>query len=188
MKGRLLIVEEFPGGKCEAICDCGAIKRYDTWKAKTGHTRSCGCLKKRLISERAYKHGGVGKAAYLSWREMKSRCLNPRHHAYAYYGGRGIKISERWMHFGNFFADMGERPMGTSLDRIDPEGNYEPGNCRWATKLEQARNKRAIRKYQYKGAERCMAEIAELAGVDYQKLRARLVVYGWTVDRATARD
>ena len=73
---------------------------------------------------------------------MKTRCNNPKHRRYSDYGGRGIKVCERWMDFNNFLADMGERPEGLTLDRIDPNGNYEPGNCRWATDSVQQTNKR----------------------------------------------
>ncbi len=88
-------------------------------------------------------HGLTKTPAYRSWDSMKTRCLNPKCSKFAYYGGRGIRVCERWLNFANFLADMGERPEGkTSLDRIDPNGNYEPGNCKWATSAEQGEHRR----------------------------------------------
>lgn len=91
-----------------------------------------------------YKHGMKNTPTWISWRAMKARCLNKKDPFYHAYGGRGIKICERWLTFTNFFSDMGLRPKNTSLDRIDCDGNYEPGNCRWADKYVQAKNKREI--------------------------------------------
>ena len=87
---------------------------------------------------------------YISWRDMKQRCQNPNHKYYEYYGGRGIEVCERWQDFVNFFEDMGERPEGLTLDRINNNGNYEPGNCRWITRKEQVQNRRPLKPYIHK--------------------------------------
>jgi len=101
---------------------------------------------------------------------MKTRCSNKNHIAYDSYGGRGIKVCERWSDFKNFVDDMGEKPVGLSLDRIDTNGNYEPGNCRWATAKEQARNKR--NNHIYDGM--CISEISEKEGIKYTTARERI--------------
>lgn len=119
----------------ECRCDCGVIKNI-RWSHILGHTKSCGCLRRG----KHLTHGGSSSPEYSVWLNMRRRCNNPRQHAFQHYGGRGIKICQRWDDFGNFFTDMGTRPKGYSLDRIDVEGNYEPSNCRWTSQAIQVRN------------------------------------------------
>ena len=136
----------------------------------------------------APRHGhrprGYASPTYQSWQAMKSRCCGPGDQAYSKYGGRGIKVCEKWMRFEGFLEDMGERPDGTSLDRIDNDGNYEPGNCRWATRKQQQRNTRANVMVTFGGESRCVAEWAELFGLNRDTLFCRIFRSGWPVERA----
>src|SRR6185503_18205761 len=112
--------------------------------------------------------------AYQSWHGMKTRCLRPSSRMYYRYGGRGITVCERWMQFENFLADMGERPAGMSLDRIDSNGNYEPSNCRWADDKTQNRNRSNVRIYEFNGEALTLPEWAERLNVDMERLRSRM--------------
>ena len=117
------------------------------------------------------------------WSGMHLRCKNPKSNSYQFYGGRGIVVCERWNDFFAFVEDMGRRPDGMSLDRIDPEGNYEPSNCRWATNREQSRNKRESVLYEWKGEQRTRKEISDMTDVAYVTLCCRLDE-GMTIDEA----
>lgn len=119
-----------------------------------------------------------------AWQRMRERCLNPRRHNYKFYGGRGITICSRWDSFEAFHADMGDRPVGTTLDRIDNEGPYSPENCRWATVKEQARNRRSSALVAYRGETKAIAEWCELLGLEYRPTLLRITVYGWSAERA----
>jgi hypothetical protein len=115
---------------------------------------------------------------------MKARCDNPNHSRYEDYGGRGITYCDRWADFDNFVEDMGPRPFGTTLDRINSNGNYEPGNCRWATDAQQHNNRRHCVYYEFQGEQLTLAQIAELVGLPYKALHHR-VKRGWDFKKAT---
>ena len=121
-------------------CDCGVMTTVaGTQLRKANGTRSCGCFNRG----RPPRHGMTGSRTWNSWRAMSVRCSDPRHPAWSRYGGRGIRVCAAWQGpggFDRFLADMGTRPAGMTLDRIDNDGNYEPGNCRWATAKQQRAN------------------------------------------------
>lgn len=148
--GRLLVLAlaERKNGLARAHCrcDCGVERIFYVGNLRHGHSKSCGCVLKKIMADIQRTHGLAGTTEYRIWTGIKTRCYNPNTRAYPRYGGRGIVLCDRWMAFENFLADMGPRPSAKhSIDRIDGNGNYEPGNCRWATTVEQSRNRLSTR-------------------------------------------
>jgi hypothetical protein len=147
---------------CE--CDCGKTVVVVSGNLRNGVSKSCGCWNLNSLSGRA-KHNLSKSGTYRTWKHMMARCYNKKDARYKYYGGRGVSICERWQDFVAFYEDMGDKPDGYSIERIDNNGNYEPSNCEWATIAEQNRNNRRTVKIEYDGQTRCMSEWARLLGV-----------------------
>ena len=133
----------------------------------------------------AYKHGhGYDSPTYRSWKTMKNRCTRETDTQWHDYGGRGIKVCDKWLKFSGFLEDMGIRPEGKTLDRIDNNGDYEPSNCRWADIKQQRRNRRDNRIVEYKGQRMPLVSACEMAGLPYATVRTRLDKYGWSESKA----
>ena len=126
-------------------CSCGNLVKVRGANLRTKTTQSCGCLRSEIEKAAAVTHGLSNSATYGSWKAMLERCRNPNNSHYRHYGGRGIAVCDRWNRFEEFLSDMGRRPEGKTIDRINNDGNYEPSNCRWATDAEQRANKRTRR-------------------------------------------
>lgn|ERR1700744_882378 len=173
----------------ECLCDCGMHSQSPTGHLMSGKIRSCGCLKREQDRDRLTTHGMSTTRAFNVWMSMKHRCLNPKSTSYKSYGGRGIKICDRWMaSFENFFADMGEPPKGSSIDRFpDVNGDYEPGNCRWATVAQQAVNKRTNVLLTFGGKTLCLAEWSRELGIPTYSLQYRIRKRGLPLEIAFKR-
>lgn len=182
--GRLTVLAEAGHDKYKrrlllCRCACGVIKEIVRLNVQYGYTKSCGCLRKQLNSERdRRKHGMCYSPEYHSWQNMRYRCQTPTQTKYKDYGARGIKVCERWHKFENFFADMGPRPDGCSIDRIDLNGNYEPSNCRWATPKEQMNNTRRNVFYSHDGVTLTAAQWSRRTGIAPKTLHKRIKKWG----------
>jgi hypothetical protein len=173
--GRLLVIA-FVFGKWLCQCDCGKEKFVVKRSLLIGATQSCGCLHRERTSAANRKHGACETVTYFRWKSMIGRCTRIRSADWPNYGGRGITVCDRWLHsFENFLVDMGECPSKKhTVERGDVNGNYEPSNCRWATKLEQARNTSRNRMLTHQGKTLCIGEWAEITGLPYKTIIARL--------------
>lgn len=179
--GRLTVISQSPlpiknsKGKIyyfwEVECECGVIKKVQSCSLVLGKTKSCGCLNVDTVIRLSTTHGMSRAKEYRTWRSMLNRCRNPLTWNFKNYGGRGITVCERWQHsFENFFKDMGERSEGLSLDRIDNDKGYYKENCRWASRKEQARNKRGSIKINYCGKSYTLRNLSEQYGINYKSL------------------
>lgn len=185
--GRLVARTYIGSGKWLCLCDCSNTHIVKTASLINGHAKSCGCLRKAMVVERnrqSATHGMSKSPTYVVWRGMVARCsATSTIPTYQAYRERGITVCDRWMSFSGFLSDMGVRPDGTTLDRIDNDGNYEPGNCRWATPTQQQGNKRNNRLLTYQGITTYVAEWARRVGLPHRVLKDRLRV-GMPHDKA----
>ncbi len=173
-------------------CDCGKSGIFRVDHLRRGESQSCGCEGLAALRkgwESRTKHGECSRvngktAEWKVWNKMIARCRDSNDKAFPRYGGRGIKVCDRWLEYLNFISDMGRRPTaGHSIERKDNDGNYEPGNCRWATKQEQANNRRTNRLITANGITATLADWQRKTGIHQLTIRARLV-RGWSEQRA----
>jgi hypothetical protein len=169
-------------------CECGQTKEIASTSLKQGATSSCGCFRDDRIRETCVTHGMSKSPEFVTWAHIKARIDNPKEPSYCHYGGRGIRMCKRWREsFEAFFEDMGPRPSPElTIERIDNNGDYEPGNCRWATRVEQATNRRGIRRTRiitWNGQSHSLKEWARITGLSYIAIDRRLR-YGWSIERA----
>lgn len=161
-------------------CSCGAVKIIGHRGLKSGKTKSCGCLRSDLMKEKA-THGQARKGkqtkAYKIWSGMIARCTIPSATGYERYGGAGVAVCDSWRDFGVFLADMGDPPLGMSIDRIDGSKGYEPGNCRWATRQEQNENRSSVRWIDHDGKRMTVAQWARHLGLSKATLYEALDKY-----------
>ena len=190
-----LVITEYAGRNGTATqwkctCDCGNTIVALAGNIKKGDTRSCGCLRREVSAARLTTHGMRDTAEFRIWAKIIERCENPKSQAYKYYGGRGISICERWRHsFVEFFQDMGPRPSPEhQIDRYpDMNGNYEPGNCRWATPTQNNRNRRSNHVLAFQGRSQTIADWGDEIGIPGPIITNRLL-RGWSVADALTRS
>lgn len=173
------------------LCQCGQEIVVSADNLTNKHTKSCGCLLLEAMHSRRgkghpqFKHGYSRSREYSSWNQAKQRTTDPNHAKYASYGGRGIRMAKEWVDdFPAFFEHMGFRPPGTTLDRIDNDRGYEPGNCRWATAKEQARNTRSNVLIEVDGTKKTVGEWSETSGIPEKRIWCRMHRDGWDGKRA----
>jgi hypothetical protein len=165
-------------------CLCGSPeKEIDAYQITSGHTVSCGCYHDQLIGNRVRTHGMCRTREYVAWCGMKNRCTNAKERQWMDYGGRGITIAPEFQTFEGFIAHLGPCPPRFTLDRIDVDGNYAPGNVRWASRLTQGRNTRRVRPITFNGESLLSGQWAARIGVSRKTLDSRLET-GWTVEEA----
>lgn len=189
--GRLIVIGRHGTRGTSSVwtvrCDCGTVKnvlKQQLSNTRERSTKSCGCLAKELIKARRTVHGacvgGISSPEYQAWCSMRSRCRPLTDGGHIHYGGRGIRVCERWLHsFQNFLADMGPRPSSKhSIERIDVNGHYENGNCKWGTPKEQSRNTRHSKKHMLNGRLTSLAEICEETGFSKSAMALRIKRHG----------
>ena len=169
-------------------CDCGATKTIRASHLKSGATSSCGCIRKDKTLSKATRIPESKSPEYRSWSGMHTRCKNPLAKNFKNYGGRGIKVCDRWESYGAFLSDMGRRPGPKySLDRIDNNGDYAPENCKWSTPIEQSSNKRNNHFIEHDGLRLTLAEWSRRTGINAATIWTRLV-FGESPEYALKRD
>lgn len=193
--GRLTVtgeVERYGTGlkykRVPTVCECGVSKKIDKSNLLRGKSLSCGCFAREQTSKAVTTHGKRSSKVYAVWNMMKQRCSLPSNKYYAYYGGKGIKVSESWQKFENFYADMGDPPFErATLDRIDNNRDYCKENVVWATYEEQQANTSKTVLYSYRGKHMMLKDIAKEIGMNPSTLSSRIYNQGMSLEEAVTK-
>lgn len=177
-----IIREKWKKPKYLCVCDCGKEKLIDSGSVKRG-ADSCGCFTSQKITNSNRVHGMSRTKIHSIWKAMKQRCLNPKNQRYKDYGGRGISICDRWLDFQNFYEDVGDYPIGMTLDRRNNDKGYSPENCRWITYRDNNNNTRRSVYVEYKGETKTLSQWCTLLGLNNNAMKTRLN-YNWDIERA----
>lgn len=166
-------------------CDCGGTAIVPR-SCLNGGTQSCGCLHREATQKFLGKHFMTNSITYKSWLNMRRRCNDPKNNRYERYGGRGIKVCDRWNEsFQSFLQDVGERPsLDHSIERRDNNRGYEPNNCYWASRQEQSNNKKTSVLWQFNDRKQTIGEWSKETGIGWDTLKSRVSIYGWSIERA----
>lgn len=196
--GHLVVLERVQAGPAtggkrvvwRCRCDCGSEASVTGHELACGDTTSCGCVRRAKIASLSRSHGHTAgnsiSGAYRSWQAAKSRCENPRNAKFATYGGAGISMAPEWSQsFEAFYAEMGDRPPGMSIDRLDQTKGYEPNNCQWATAAEQSKNTGRTKLHRWRATWMTVREIAHAEGLPFNSLRKRARIDN-TIQKAVA--
>jgi hypothetical protein len=176
---RLTVIEKIDDRNWLCHCDCGNKKVAITRHLERGNVKSCGCFRKEFRKT----HGRSTHLAYKVWNQMKQRCNNPKHKAFKYYGGKGVRVCKKWETFEGFVSEMGERPTPLhTIERIDTNGNYDKENCRWATRLEQQQNLSSNRVISWNGKTLTISAWARETGIGMKTIQYRLDAE-WDLDK-----
>lgn len=189
--GRLTPVRFVPGRRKSTwlcLCDCGKEKEVSTHHFLSGATTSCGCYNKERMAEKQRRHGMYFSRQFKVWKSMVARCLKPYNTSYKNYGARGISVCKRWMKWENFWEDMGPSYReDLELDRIDNDGNYEPGNCRWTTRLVNMNNKRTTFMVTAFGRTMSVQDWGRETGIKGNTIAQRIRDQKWTPEKSVTK-
>lgn len=188
--GKLVFIRKTPYYKSghvlwECLCDCGNTKNVRGNDIRSGKIQSCGCLKKQMVIDKNTSHGLSETREYEIWAGIKKRCYNPKFKQYKNYGGRGIKVCDKWHGFKGFWEDMQEGYSDNlTIDRINNNGDYEKSNCRWATMKQQMNNKRNNRLIKFNNTILTMTEWEEKLHLTPKTLNNRITTHSWSIEKA----
>lgn len=190
--GRLTVIEQYGRNKHNEIvwlcrCNCGKINIISSYTLRSGHTKSCGCLRTEKSRQRLTKHGFRKSKTYRTWSNIITRCTNPNYRFYKDYGGRDIRVCERWSGkngFIHFLEDMGECPPGLTIDRINNNLGYYKENCRWIEQKQNNRNKRNNCLITYNDQTKSLPDWAEKLNINRETLWCRIFRYNWSIKKA----